>query len=619
MNKPNHETLTESLARVTGTLSAGEPRQSQISMAHLVADALETGTPLIVEAPTGVGKSLGYLVPVALSRRKTIISTATKALQDQLIQKEVPSLHAAGIPISASVLKGRVNYLCQQKLSRQRMNPPIGLDPVASSGYATIIEWSERTSTGDRDELTDGASSAVWSSFAMSSEECPGADRCPMGQICYAERAQRLAKESDIVIVNSALYGAHLAHGSTFLPAHEIVVFDEAHELPDILTRALGVEISPPRIRSLSPLIRALDNVSFFSPLEELMSLASDLEKDLADYDSRADAALTPSLVQDLIALELALEGLATRLESLSADHDITIIGASAQSFINRLRDDIARFLAPNDGDLLYVHGFPRRVLVCSPVSLGPALAQTWSELTPIFTSATIPTYLPEAIGLAEHSYDKLDSPFDYASNSLLFVPPNISDRRDPDTEIQIANHLAHLIEISRGRCLALFTSHRALQEIGRRVQGLAGTPILLQGDRPRATLLREFTENEEVSLFATMGFWQGVDIPGRSLSLLAIDRLPFSRPDDPLLNARRELAGPSAFYTIDLPRAAMMLAQGVGRLIRSSSDKGVVVVYDSRLATAKYKNVLLNRLPPMRRTVDENLVEHFLQQITKE
>lgn len=611
------DVISAALTRVTVSLEHPETRQSQIEMAEVVATAIDDRSPLIVEAGTGVGKSLGYLVPVALSKKKTIIATATKALQDQLSKKDAPALAAAGLHPVVGVLKGRANYLCIQKMTAVTSQVHLDFDDEASLAQKRVAEWANVTTTGDRDEMTFPVPAPVWAALSMSSDECPGADRCPFGKVCFTEKARRDAARADILVVNSALYGAHLAHGANLLPPHEVVVFDEAHELPDVLTRALGVELSPGRLRALSPIIKSLDQVSLLSALDTLLSAASALETALAKRPSDEKTGLDRASTSALILAEVSLDSLGAGLEALA---DLTsqdeMLRLSALSMIARLRQDISRFLAPSPGDLLYVEGQVRPVLVCSPVELGPALAEVWAGVTPIFTSATIPPFLSETLGIPEPTTLALSSPFDYATHALLYIPSHLPDRRSKEAARAIARDLADLITASGGRCLALFTSYQALNEIGQIVRSRLQTPLLLQGDLPRSALLQNFSASEEVSLFATMGFWQGVDVPGRSLSLLAIDRLPFARPDDPLLNARRELAGPRAFYTVDLPRAAMLLTQGVGRLIRSASDQGVVVVYDNRLLTSSYKNVLLDRLPPMRRTSDEAEALSFIRSI---
>jgi ATP-dependent DNA helicase DinG len=596
-----------------------ELRESQIEMALAVADALAEPHPLVVEAGTGVGKSLAYLVPLALSKKPSVIVTATKALQDQLLNKEVPQVYAAGIPLRAAVLKGRLNYLCKKKLNDQASHPPLGItgDEVQ---LRKIASWAETTVAGERDELQFDPSPQVWSSLSMSADECPGADKCPFGDICFAERAKREATKADVVIVNAALYGAHLSTGRTLLPPHDQVVFDEAHELPDIMSRALGVEITVPRIRALAGLARPLSLPPSVPFLEALHRAGDDLEAALFARIGSGDVGVDPVTNEALVSLEEALVGLQRVLEDCAPlPGPLELDRLSVRGVVVHLRSDLSRFLAPTRGDLIFVEGQVRPALVCAPVEVGGLLQSLWSEVTPVLTSATIPDDLTYRLGLVDAVVLELPSPFDYASNSLLYVPTHLDDRRSSTSEEQIAHELATLINAAHGRTLALFTSRRALEEVGARVRKVVATPVLIQGEHSRAVLLDEFASNEQTSLFATMGFWQGVDIPGRTLSLLTIDRLPFGRPDDPMLQARRELAGSSAFATVDLPRTSMLLAQGVGRLIRNAQDRGVVCVFDTRLATAGYRKTLLKRLPPMSRSTSHDEVVKFLKKITSD
>ena len=624
------EAVTAALDRVTAALPAAERRLGQEQMAGAVAEAIYRGRNVVIEAGTGIGKSLAYLVPVALSKKRTVIATATKALQDQLRDKEVPALRAAGVPIESAVLKGRQNYLCRQRLhdvaEPGAVDVELDLGDDAPEGVAAhlrrIVAWSQSTDTGERDRLGFEPDARAWSRVSMPAEECPGADRCPFGGTCFAEDAKRRAERADVIIVNDALYGAHLSTGQTLLPHHEVVVFDEAHELDEILSRSLGIELSAARLRGVAGLARS-SGVADAKPVADDLLAAADLlagvllQRVAAGSQVGLDVA-TRAALDDALR---ATERLVVAVEAAPPNAGGDLRRLSARGAAVHLRSDLVRLADPGEDDLVFIEGTERSAtLVRAPIEVGGLLASSlWTEVTAVLCSATIPAGLEDRLGLHVSPAERLTipSPFDYEHHSLLYVPTHLPDRRHGDAEDAIAAELIELIRAAGGRTLALFTSRRALEAVGRAVREEVGTPILLQGERSREALLAQFGEDEATSLFATMGFWQGVDVPGRTLSLLTIDRLPFGRPDDPMLEARRERAGDAAFRTVDLPRAAMLLAQGVGRLIRTAEDRGVVAVLDTRLATATYRSSMLGRLPKMRRTTSHAEVVAFLEAAT--
>jgi ATP-dependent DNA helicase DinG len=622
----DHDAVHTALDLVTSSLPGAERREGQREMAVDVADAIAAHRPLVVEAGTGIGKSLAYLVPVALSAQRTVVATATKALQDQLISKEVPSLQAAGIELTAAVLKGRQNYLCQQRLSDLGAPTAQSFDlDDAPAGVATqlrrIASWSTTTESGERDHLGFEADARAWARVSMPAEECPGADRCPFGSTCFAEQAKRRAEAADVVIVNAALYGAHLSTGRTLLPAHEVVVFDEAHELDTQLSRSLGVELSSARLRGIAQLARHSGAGDAAAITEQLTHAADRLAAVLAERFARgASTGLDEATRRVLDEAAAGAERLVEAVEALPASPGADLRRWSTRGAAVHLRGDLVRLRDPGGDDLVFLEGTERQVtLVRAPVDVGPLLKSLWAEATGVLCSATMPSGLEDRLGLdpVRRRRVELPSPFDYASHSLLYVPAHLPDRRDPTCEDAMAEELCALVDAAGGRTLALFTSRRALEHVGSAVREKVATPVLLQGDASRAQLLAAFAGDEATSLFATMGFWQGVDVPGRTLSLLAIDRLPFGRPDDPMLQARRERAGDAAFSAVDVPRASMLLAQGVGRLIRTAQDRGVVCVLDTRLATASYRGALLRRLPPMRRSRQREEAVAFLRDAT--
>ena len=649
------------LERVTSQMASGEQRPQQKEMCVAVAEALVTGTHLIVQAGTGTGKSLAYLVPAVLSGKKVIVATATKALQDQLAEKDLPQVvEGLGVPVAFAVLKGRSNYICRQRVAeiggQGSIQPDLSdsssfdsepdlADEVSSSGAVTpeglvdqvrtLIGWSESTRTGDRAELTFEPSAKAWGMVSVGPRECPGQFNCPSGGRCFAEAAREHAAASDVVVVNTHLYGAHLASGGAVLPDHDVVIFDETHELEEVMTSALGAELTPGRFRALSSSARSLVQDKDHDTLARLSSAGDELGILLGDrVGTRVlhEASDRPILDRELTTLLVRLSDLANRTAEALRRGDPTPSllpgeGGTAErgsrktravGAASHLADDLHRLLGRNDGEVAWVDGSRRNPrLRLSPVDVGPPLANTlWGEVTAVLTSATVPPRLAKRVGLSAFETTELDvgSPFDYRAHALLYVARHLPDRRSPEAEAALHEELALLIGAAGGRTLALFTSHRATEEAVTALAPDLPYTLLRQGDLPKGRLLEEFAADETSCLFATLGFWQGVDIPGRALSLVTLDRLPFPRPDDPLLQARRDRAGGRAFSMVDLPRAATLLAQGSGRLIRTADDRGVVAVLDSRLATASYRSVLLATLPPMRRTVEFSDVEQFLQ-----
>ncbi len=709
------------LAKVTATLpGGGEVRPGQLQMARAVARAIASGRHLVVRAGTGTGKSLAYLVPAVVSGEHVVVATATKGLQDQLAERDLPALaRALGRPVSFAVLKGRANYLCLQRASesasemeRRGAQPDLGeaadgpgsLDdasgevgghqggPLQAGHLAEdvrrLLAWSRRTETGDRDDLDFEPEDRAWAMVSVGARECPGSHRCPEGARCFAERARRHAAQADVVVVNTHLYGAHVASGGAVLPPHDVVVFDEAHETEDVMTHSLGVDLVPGALRALHGAARtvlgrdsepsgldvAADRLRTLlsahvgcrvlrapghgqgrrSAAKPAVQRRGGAERDffglgsVASARSTGDAASVPTagpvgtastgdaLDTELVSiLELTrsrLERLRARLTSIDAasggpgGQDARGGGARrarALSTSAHLEQAVQRFLAPGDADVAWVEGTPRGpALRLSPVEVGPVLAaRLWGSLTAVLTSATIPPHLARRLELDRFDVDHLDvgSPFDFRSHALLYVARHLPDPRRAGAQGAVLDELEALISAAGGRTLALFTSRRAALEAAEALAARLAFRVLVQGDLPKGRLLAEFARDETSCLFATLGFWQGVDVPGRALTLLTVDRLPFGRPDDPLLDARRERAGDAAFTLVDLPRAATLLAQGAGRLVRSASDRGVVAVLDPRLATARYRNVLLDALPPMRRTIDRQEAVAFLRSVLAE
>jgi ATP-dependent DNA helicase DinG len=738
---PVSDPVTEALDQAAAGLpGGGEHRAGQADMARSVGRAIAGRRHLVVQAGTGTGKSLAYLIPSMLAGERVVVATATKALQDQLASKDLPSVaRLAPGEFSFAVLKGRSNYLCKQRAAEVggtgeqltledggEPEPPAARAGRARSGgraedggrlgdqVRRLLDWGQDSPTGDRAELDFEPAARAWAMVSTTARECPGAFRCPSGRDCFAEDARARAAEADVVVVNTHLYGAHLASGGMVLPPHDVVVFDEAHEVEEVMTDSLGTEIGPGRFRALAASARGLVDDRSDAAVEAVAEVGDVLQRVLQPLagsrvarsllmappsegevgepepvgpeeheEPGADpepqglelglADIGPSLVRTPtrkrrsptaaaasdpaspvgagaagagapagafgvraaapsdpglgVLVQLAIgrvsrlvEGL-RRAERETGDSDGTETRSRRDRALlaaGHLSDDLAKLPALTDDQVAWVDGGSRfPTLRVSPIEVGPLLAERlWGEVTSVLTSATVPVGLRQRLGLAAERTDELDvgSPFDYPSHAVLYVARSLPDRRRPESEPAIHDELAALMTAAGGRTLALFTSWRAMTAAVAVLRERVAFPILAQSDLPKPALIEAFQSDEATCLFATLGFWQGVDIPGPTLSVVAIDRIPFPRPDDPVLQARRDRAGAAAFSEVDLPRAGTLLAQGAGRLIRSADDRGVVAVLDSRLASASYRGVLLARVPPMHRVVDRRLVEEFLR-----
>lgn len=619
--------LDERLTAVTGALTAPEDRPGQRIMAREIARAVAARRPVVVQAGTGTGKTLAYLVPVATSGARVVVATATKALQDQLAHHDLP-LVAASLPegLDWAVLKGRSNYVCRQRLEELAEDTPQldleDLAPTVRDEVRRLAVWARSSPTGDQSELDWSPSARAWRAVSVGSEECPGAQRCPQGGSCFAEHARYRAQEAQVVVVNTHLYGLHVASGSTLLPDHDIVVFDEAHQVEDIMSDTVGVAIGPSRFTTLASAVRAV--LAEPEIPQRILDTADGLD---ADLESRAGTRLSIPLPEDLAdrlaGARLVVGEVLDTLRRIERDTDaVAQRRLRAQVLATRLAEELDAALAARDGQVAFVPSDPTsRRLELAPLDVGPTLAQrVWSEVTGVLTSATIPPGLPATLGLdADLEVIDVGSPFDHEHQGLLYCALGLPDVRDPGYVAASHDELVALITAAGGRTLSLFTSWRAMQAAALAVAERVPYRILTQRDLPKPALVRAFSEDENSCLFATAGFFQGVDIPGRTLSLVTLDRLPFPRPDDPLLSARRELHGPAAFARIDLPRAATLLAQAAGRLIRTREDRGVVAVLDRRLGTASYRWTLVRALPPLRRTRHRAEAEAFLAEITRD
>ncbi len=622
------ERATTALSAVAEQLPrGGEDRPGQLEMTAAVADAITNEKHLIAAAGTGTGKSLAYLVPAVLSGQRTVISTATKALQDQLSNKDLPFLQEhIDVPFEFAVLKGRSNYVCRQRLYElEQEGEQLGLDigndtSVDADDLDEILRWVKRTPTGDRAELLVEPSARTWAAVSVAPNECPGQAKCPMGGTCFAEVARERAMAADVVVVNTYLYALDLVTEGAILGEHDVVVIDEAHQIEDIVAGAAGFELTGGRLRTLANTIQAIiADEQLISDLHDIAEqLALDLEPHRGDRVSELDADLSRSLDRARDRADRALEA----LRKIPKESKPEVIGRKerATNAATHLITDIDIALDLGAEQVAWIEGQRFPTLKVASIDVSTVLSENlFAKRSAILTSATIPANLPARLGMHEFPHTEIDvgSPFNFEEAGLLYCAAHMPDPRSAEYRDSVHNEIEALIMAAGGRTLALFTSWRSMNLAKEYLLDRLPYQLLVQGDSPKQVLVDNFTDDEASVLLATMSFWQGVDIPGPALSCVIIDRLPFPRPDDPLLSARRDVIGSAAFREIDLPRASMLLAQGAGRLIRSASDSGVVAILDSRLATSKsYRWDLIKALPPLRRTKSRDDAIAFLNTI---
>ena len=636
--------LGEVIAALPG---GGERRDGQAEMAAAVHEAVAGGGTLLCQAGTGVGKSLAYLIPAALAAaggKRVVIATATLALQDQLVGKDLPLVAAGmaqrlGRPVRWEVLKGRNNYLCRHRFgehAQQQLDlgdgPATPAELARQQQLAEIEQWVPRTRTGDRSELAVAPDARVWSSVSVTSTECIGAERCPEGHRCFAEEARARSARAGIVVTNQHLYCIDLFGDGYLFGPHDAVVFDEAHQLEPVVTQVAGLEITPAGFARLATEARAVGAGG--AAADGVAEVAERLGNELAPLRDTRLGAITGDLESLLELIDGRVTQLAAELRpsgsagpgGLDAGGPAARDTAGGNGELERLRvgrlaaeslNALRTALDPPQGTVILVEGRGR--LRLAPLDVGDLLAsRLWGRHAAILTSATLGAHFAGRLGVpsADHTYLSVDSPFDYRTNALLYCARHLPAPTSDAYREAAIDELAELVAAVGGRTLALFTSWRALNDTADALaERLSGIRVLRQGgDLSNAALLDALGDDPATVVCGTMSFWQGVDVAGPALSLLAIDRLPFTRPNEPLAAARREAAGADAFMTVDVPNAADMLAQGVGRLIRTTVDRGVVAVLDSRLATAGYRSRLLDPLPPMRRSVDQAEAIEFLR-----
>ena len=611
-----------------------EFRQGQLEMAEAVEGALKNRHHLIVEAGTGVGKTLAYLIPSILAGKRVVISTGTKNLQEQLYLKDVPFLQTMfEHPLRVCYMKGRSNYLCRQKLYDVEREPILaGLEEVREFGQ--IRDWEQSTTTGDRSELRQlPEASSTWRKLDARSEACSG-QKCQQFDRCFITEMHRRALESDIIIVNHHLFFADLAMKEqpfgAILPDYAAVVFDEAHEIEDIAGQYFGLSVSNLQVQELMKDAAALSRrKSFGTPeLDRAFIHLSDRGEDffrLFPAEGRQGFTGQEEFLEThehpYRELLLALDLFVGRLEAVEGAFDeilplmrrAKLIGQAVRFWLEA-RDASYVYWTERRGRGVYLQATPIDVSQLLPSRLFDRVE------TVILTSATLTVggsfeYAKSRLGLPDAQTLHVESPYEYEKQVLLYVPPHLPDPRQPEFVRRAADEIERVLEASRGRAFLLFTSYAQMRQIYELLRRRLEFPLLLQGDAPRTALIELFRTTPGAVLFGTSSFWQGVDVQGEQLSCVIIDRLPFAVPTDPVVAARSqavEKSGGNAFRDYQIPQAALALKQGFGRLIRASSDRGTLVLLDNRISKFSYGRVFLNSLPPYRFTKRLQDIQEF-------
>ncbi|MBP2333980.1 ATP-dependent DNA helicase DinG [Saccharothrix coeruleofusca] len=661
---------TRTLLSVAVEAVGGAEREGQVEMARAVERAIRTGEHLAVQAGTGTGKSLAYLVPAlrhAVAEESTVvISTATIALQRQLVDRDLPRLAKALRPVLGreprfAILKGRRNYLCMHRLHTGAPDEPeeAGLfDPFAVSRLGREVkrlhEWSSDTETGDRDELVPGVSDQAWRQVSVTARECLGVSKCPVGTDCFAERARAEAGRADVVVTNHAMLAIDALEGYQVLPDHDVVVIDEAHDLVDRVTSVATEELNPSAITAAARrcgrlvdqgvadrLAEAGDGLAMIledAPVGRLDALPQALAGALRATRDAAHACITalgPERKEDVegatdrklarALLDEVHDCAARILDAFDDDHDVVWVSGD---FADRGRTPSLRVAPLGVGGLLRERLFGTRttVLTSATLTLGgtfDALARQWglpaSSSAKQADGAATEKEAPSDAAPVRWTGLDVGSPFQHGSSGILYVarhlPPPGRDGLPPS----YLDELEGLVNAAGGRTLGLFSSMRAAKAATEALRDKLDHPVLCQGDDQTGQLVKRFAEDPRTCLFGTLSLWQGVDVPGPALQLVVMDRIPFPRPDDPLVSARQkavESRGGNGFLTVAATHAALLLAQGAGRLLRSMKDKGVVAILDPRLATARYGGFLRASLPPFWTTYDPEVVRAALKRL---
>jgi ATP-dependent DNA helicase DinG len=620
------------LAQAAGDEGLFEVRPAQREMAAAVAQTLAEGGTLLVEAGTGTGKTLAYLVPAILSRKRVLVSTGTKNLQEQIFFKDLPALRAAlGVPFTATYMKGRANYLCLHRFDTFRERPLF--KNIDERVYLRVVEeWAAGTTTGDRAELSAVPEElSFWGDISATTEQCIG-NECPRFQDCFVTKMRQAAAESDVVIVNHHLLCADAAiRQSTYgevIPECHYAIVDEAHQLEDVATQYFGYAVSNYRLEELvrdsSRVVGggvAFDATTARQLLDDIARLQDASRNFFSEVEftkrQRGVAGEERGLLTRQLAEQIADAGagLLDALQSLEATirlardipEDLTSIARRA----SEIRDELARLLRADDPEFVFFVELRGRgvFLRAAPIDVSSVVRELLLDRmhATVLTSATLAVegsfeYVRARLGARNARGLLLPSEFDFESQAVLYLPRRMPDPRSSDFVAAAAEQVIELLRCSRGRAFVLFTSYAAMREVRARIEGRIEFPLLVQGNAPRSALLQQFRETPNAVLLATSSFWQGVDVAGDALSCVIIDKLPFASPGDPITAARIEavnVSGGNAFADYQVPLAILALKQGLGRLIRTRRDRGVLAVLDPRLRTMAYGARFLASLPP--------------------
>lgn len=628
----------------------GSERSGQVEMAEAVETAIASGEHLLVQAGTGTGKSLAYLVPALLhadaSGEPVVVATATLALQAQLVDRDLPLLAQAvepdlGRPLRWATLKGRANYACLHRVRDGVPDEQGELVPVVDGSLGVVgadvlraRNWAEEQAstggTGDRDRLEPGVGDRGWGQVSVTARECLGAQRCRYGSECFAERARARAGDVDVLVTNHTLLAIDAMEGVPVLPEHDVVVVDEGHELAARVTGVATADLSPAFVDRAARRSRSFVGDA---DSEQMGDAGEALRRALGEVEPGRLDELPGGLLAAVAGIRDAARAVQSGFGGGERDADQEAGRRTAKAAVDEVFDTAERMAEHGEHDVVWVEERDRaaRLLRVAPLSVAALLRdRLFGSATVVATSATMElggSFDPVArsfglVGEGSPDWRGLDvgSPFDYARQAILYVgrdlPPPGRDGLRPEA----VDALAELISAAGGRTLGLFSSRQAATEAAEAVRArLPEVPVLCQGDDVVPTLVRRFTDDDRTCLFGTLSLWQGVDVPGGACQLVVIDRLPFPRPDDPLMSARQravERAGGNGFMSVAATHAALLLAQGAGRLIRRSSDRGVVAVLDPRLVSARYAGFVRASLPPMWFTTDREVVVGALQRL---
>ncbi|MEU0631128.1 ATP-dependent DNA helicase [Streptomyces sp. NPDC005989] len=647
MTKPSLPELLHAAVTAVG----GTERPGQAAMAEAVEAAVDDNSHLLVQAGTGTGKSLGYLVPALAHGERVVVATATLALQRQLVERDLPRTVDALHPLlrrrpDFAMLKGRSNYLCLHRLHEGvPQDEEEGLfdqfeaaAPSSKLGQdlLRLRDWSDDTESGDRDDLTPGVSDRAWAQVSVSSRECLGASKCAYGAECFAELARERAKLADVVVTNHALLAIDAIEGAPVLPQHEVLIVDEAHELVSRVTGVATGELTPGQVNRA---VRRAAKLVNEKAADALQSASEGFERVM----ELALPGRLEEVPEDLGYALLALRDAARNvISALGATRDKSVqdedaVRKQALAAVETIHGVAERITQGSEYDVVWYERHDRfgASLRVAPLSVSGLLREKlFTERSVVLTSATLKlggdfNGVGASLGLAPEGtagddlpqWKGLDvgSPFDYPKQGILYVARHLATPGREGSRTDMLDELAELVEAAGGRTLGLFSSMRAAQAAAEELRGRLDKPILLQGEETLGELIKNFAADPETCLFGTLSLWQGVDVPGPSCQLVIMDRIPFPRPDDPLMSARQkavEEAGGNGFMAVAATHAALLMAQGAGRLVRATGDKGVVAVLDPRLANARYGSYLRASLPDFWYTTDRNQARRSLAAI---